>query len=96
MANCPYCDVAYVEYTIVGVLPADEHLTRWLDPAPVAQLFCRGCGRYTFMHPDHPDVQRLRKGQHEERQGESLRTLNVPLSEIGDGELQQQFSEGRE
>ncbi|HZU12813.1 MAG TPA: hypothetical protein VFB58_08240 [Chloroflexota bacterium] len=96
MANCPYCGEEYWEYTIVGVRPADEHLNQWLDPMPLAQLFCESCGRYTFMHPDHPDVQRLRKGQHQERQTETVRTLNVPITEIGDDELREQFARGRD
>ncbi|HLJ67143.1 MAG TPA: hypothetical protein VKX16_07260 [Chloroflexota bacterium] len=96
MASCPFCHTAYVEYAIVGVLPASEHLTHWLEPVPVAQLCCSECGRYTFMHPDHPDVQRLRKGQHYEEQADNVRTLNVGVSEIGDEELREQFVRGRE
>jgi hypothetical protein len=48
------------------------------------------------MHPDHPDVQRLPKEQHYEVQMESIRTLNVPLSEVGDPELREQFQHGKE
>ena len=95
MAGCPFCGEDYAEYTIVGVLPASEHLTYWLDPVPVAQLFCRSCGRFTFMHPDHPDVQRLPKGQHFEQQKNSVRTLNVAVSEVGDPELREQFERGQ-
>lgn len=96
MATCPYCDSAYESYTIVGVLPASEHLTDWLDPVPLAQLCCPSCGRYTFMHPDHPDVQRLPKSQHFETQQEPMRTLNVALEEVGDPELREQFQRGQE
>jgi hypothetical protein len=95
MACCPYCDAEYRQYTIVGVLPASEHLTYWLDPVPIAQLCCENCGRYTFMHPDHPDVQRLPKGQHYEQSAENVRTLNVDLAEVGDPELREQFESGR-
>lgn len=95
MAECPYCETSYASYTIVGVLPANEHLTDWLDPVPVAQLCCDSCGRYTFMHPDHPDVQRLRKGEAYEHK-ENTRVLNVSLVEIGDDELREQFAHGRE
>lgn len=94
MATCPYCDESYTEYSIVGVLPASEHLTNWLDPVPLAQLVCGGCGRYTFMHPDHPDVQLLPKRQHFETQ-ENIRTLNVDLESLGDAELREQFEHGR-
>jgi hypothetical protein len=94
MATCPYCDDTYAAYSIVGVLPANEHLTDWLDPVPVAQLVCRSCGRYTFMHPDHPDVQRLPKQQHYELQ-ENVRTLNVEVGALGDPELREQFEHGR-
>jgi hypothetical protein len=94
MATCPFCQEAYTEYEIVGVLASSEHLTEWLDPVPVAQLCCPGCGRYTFMHPDHPDVQRLRRGQPFETIAENVRTLNVPLEEIGDPELKEQFAHG--
>jgi hypothetical protein len=45
------------------------------------------------MHPDHPDVQRLHKEQHYE-EGDNTRTLNVPLMEIGDEELREQFAKG--
>lgn len=93
MATCPYCSVPYRSYTIVGVLPANEHLTYWLDPIPVAQLHCSSCGRITFMHPDHHEVQRLPKEQPSGH--ESIRTLNVPVAEVGDHELQEQFSHGR-
>ena len=96
MAQCPYCKVEYHEYAIVGVLPANEHLTDWLDPMPVAQLFCQSCGRFTFMHPDHPDVQRMTKRHTQEHDGENVRTLNVPVEEIGDPELREQFEHGRE
>ena len=96
MATCPYCGTDYQAYTIVGVLPASEHLTYWLDPVAMAQLCCDSCGRYTFMHPDHPDVQRLPKAQHFEEQIESVRTLNVPVGEIGDTELREQFQHGED
>jgi hypothetical protein len=96
MAACPFCGKEYASYTVVGVMPASEHLTYWLDPVPLAQLCCEACGRYTFMHPDHPDVQRLPKEQHYEVQMESIRTLNVPLSEVGDPELREQFQHGKE
>jgi len=96
VASCPYCNTEYQHYTIVGVLPANEHLTHWLDPAPLAQLCCESCGRFTFMHPDHPDVQRLTKAQHYEQDQEPVRTLNVPISEVGDPELREQFERGRE
>jgi hypothetical protein len=96
VATCPYCDVAYKDYEIVGVMAASEHLTDWLDPVPMAQLFCEACGRYTFMHPDHPDVQRLRKGRPFEEMRESVRTLNVPVDEVGDPELREQFRRGHE
>lgn len=96
MADCPYCNTAYEEYTIVGVLPASEHLTYWLDPVPVAQLVCVSCGRYTFMHPDHPDVQRLGKAQRYERAQEPMRTLNIPVEDVGDEELRAQFAQGRD
>ena len=95
MAICPYCNAEYAEFTIVGLLPANKHLTAWLDPVPVAQLVCSSCGRYTFMHPDHPDVQRLHRGQPFEQIPESVRTLNVPIEEVGDPELQEQFRHGR-
>jgi hypothetical protein len=94
MANCPYCQAEYQTYTIVGVLPASQHLTHWLDPVPIAQLCCDGCGRYTFMHPDHPDVQRLQKGRPYEETAENVRTLNVPVTEVGDPELREQFEHG--
>jgi hypothetical protein len=97
MASCPFCGERYEDYQVVGVLPASEHLTHWLeDPIPVAQLFCRSCGRYTYMHPDHPDVLRLRKGEPYEQTEENLRTLNVAVEEIGDPELREQFARGRE
>src|ERR1700730_1035085 len=96
MAGCPYCGAHYRVFTIVGVLPASEHLTYWLDPIPVAQLCCDSCGRYTFMHPDHPDVQRLPKGQHFESVKANVRTLNVPLDEVADPELREQFEHGRD
>ena len=96
MAICPYCSTEYTEFTIVGILPANEHLTDWLDPVPVAQLVCSSCGRYTFMHPDHPDVQRLHKGRPYEEMAENVRTLNVPLQEVGDPELREQFVHGSE
>ena|SRR5579872_1895881 len=95
MSSCPYCNVAFECYTVVGVMPANEHLTDWLDPVPVAQLVCQSCGRYTFMHPDHPDVQRLHKGPCYER-AENVRTLNVPLEEVGDEELREQFAHGED
>src|SRR5947209_14741099 len=95
MAACPYCETDYAEYSIVGVLPASEHLTYWLDPVPIAQLCCHNCGRFTFMHPDHPDVQRLPKAQHFEQEHESVRTLNVAVEEVGDPELKHQFEAGR-
>lgn len=94
MASCPHCGESYEEYSIIGVLPASEHLTDWLEPVPLAMLACQGCGRYTFMHPDHPDVQRLHKGQHFEVQ-ENVRTLNVELEAVGDPELREQFQHGR-
>lgn len=96
MAQCPFCSTEYDSYTIVGVYPANEHLTYWLDPVPVAQLCCNSCGRYTFMHPDHPDVQRLHKSQHVEQEQSPIRTLNVPLEEVGDPELRDQFQHGTE
>lgn len=95
MAECPYCNTIYTAFTIVGVVPANEHLTDWLDPVPIAQLSCDSCGRYTFMHPDHPDVLRLRKGEPYE-QKDNTRTMNVSLMEIGDEDLREQFSHGRE
>jgi hypothetical protein len=94
VAACPYCDTEFDCYEIVGVLAASEHLTQWLDPVPVAQLVCSGCGRFTFMHPDHPDVQRLHKGEPFESQADNIRTLNVPLAEVGDPELREQFERG--
>jgi hypothetical protein len=94
MSTCPFCNADYTAYTIVGVLPASEHLTYWLDPVAVAQLCCNSCGRYTFMHPDHPDVQRLPKHQHFETEVETVRTLNVPVNELGDPELREQFQHG--
>ncbi len=96
MSVCPYCNAEYTEYTVVGVLPASEHLTYWLDPVPLAQLCCQSCGRYTFMHPDHPDVQRLHKGRPYEQLAENVRTLNVPLQEVGDPELREQFEHGED
>lgn len=96
MASCPFCNAVYEGYAIVGVYPASEHLTDWLDPIPVAQLFCRDCGRYTFMHPDHPDVQRMPKARAFEEVGENVRTLNVPLEDVGDEELRVQFERGAE
>lgn len=96
MATCPYCDIEYEDYEIVGVLPASEHLTHWLDPLPVAQLLCQSCGRYTFMHPDHPDIQRMHKGRPFEQMQEGIRTLNVSLAEVGDQELREQFEHGRD
>lgn len=96
MAACPYCESQYESYTVIGVLPASEHLTYWLDPVPLAQLCCQSCGRYTFMHPDHPDVQRLPKAQHFELQKEAVRTLNVPVEEVGDPELREQFERGQD
>src|SRR5579864_8987609 len=96
MAECPYCNAVYESYTIVGVLPANEHLTDWLDPVPLAQLVCESCGRYSFMHPDHPDVQRLRKGEPYEMHIENIRTLNVPVNEVGDAELREQFVHGKD
>lgn len=96
MANCPYCETAYREFTIVGVLPANRDLTTWLDPIPLALLQCESCGRYTTMHPDHPDVQRLRRGPAYEDVGENTRTLNVAPTEVGDGELRHQFEAGKE
>lgn len=96
MAECPFCNTSYEEYTIVGVLPASDHLTHWLDPVPVAQLVCGSCGRYTFMHPDHPLVQRLPKGQHYEATQDNIRTLNIDVAEVGDPELREQFEHGRD
>lgn len=96
MAACPYCDTEYQEYEIVGVLPASEHLTEWLEPVPLAQLLCASCGRYTFMHPDHPDVQRLHKGRPYEQTSENIRTLNVAVTEVGDPELREQFAHGKQ
>jgi hypothetical protein len=96
VASCPYCSAAYLSYRIVGVLPASEHLTYWLDPVPVAQLLCDSCGRITFMHPDHPDVQRLPTSQHIDTHAGAIRTLNVPVSEIGDIQLREQFARGRD
>jgi hypothetical protein len=93
---CPHCETAIATYTIVGVLPASEHLTSWLEPVPVAQLVCSSCGRYTFMHPDHPDVQRLTKGPAYEGQADNVRTLNIPVEEVGDPELRHQFETGDE
>jgi hypothetical protein len=94
MASCPHCAAEFESYTVVGVLPASEHLTSWLDPVPVAQMLCARCGRYTFMHPDHPDVQRLHKGPSYESHADNVRTLNVPLEEVGDPELREQFERG--
>ena len=94
MTSCPYCEAAIESYTVVGVLPANEHLTEWLEPIPVAQLVCEACGRYSFMHPDHPDVQRLHRGRAYDVVAENVRTLNVPLLEVGDPELREQFSRG--
>jgi hypothetical protein len=95
MAVCPFCGTPYEEYTVVGLTPASERLTYWLDPVPVAQLICSSCGRYTFMHPDHADVQRLPRGlPYEER--EDVRTLNVPLEEVGDPELKDLFLHGHD
>jgi hypothetical protein len=95
MPACPYCNTSYQSYHVVGVLPASEHLTHWLpDPEPIAQLLCVSCGRFTFMHPDHPEVQRLPKSKPFERTEENVRTLNVPLQEVGDPELREQFERG--
>lgn len=94
MADCPYCGTQYAGYSIVGIFPANEHLTDWLEPVPVAQLFCQSCGRYTFMHPDHPDVQRMHKGQPIEQSASNVRTLNVSLADVGDQELREQFERG--
>lgn len=94
MAACPYCNSEVDCYTVVGVVPANEHLTHWLDPVPVAQLVCEKCGRYTYMHPDHPEVQKLRRGIPYEEQAENLRTLNVRLDEVGDPELREEFERG--
>ncbi|MGH2447076.1 MAG: hypothetical protein ACRDFS_00505 [Chloroflexota bacterium] len=96
MSNCPYCQTEYLGYSIVGVVPANERLTGWLDPVPVAQLFCEDCGRYTFMHPDHPDVQRMRKGKPFEELASNTRTLNVQAAEVGDDGLRGQFEKGRD
>jgi hypothetical protein len=96
VASCPFCNVEYVEYSVVGVLPASEHLTYWLDPVPLAQLCCTGCGRYTFMHPDHPEIQRMRRAKPFEKAAENVRTLNVAVEEIGDPELRSQFERGRD
>jgi len=94
MCSCPFCGSGIDCYTVVGVLPASEHLTHWLDPVPVAQLVCESCGRCSFMHPDHPEVQRLRKDNAYEQKAENVRTLNVPLNEVGDEELREQFIHG--
>jgi hypothetical protein len=96
MANCPYCQSRYRDYSIVGVLPASQHLTHWLDPIPLALLGCSDCGRYTLMHPDHPEVQRLSKAVPFETIAENVRTLNVGLEEVGDPELREQFIHGRD
>jgi len=94
VADCPYCGTEYTGYCIVGVLPANEHLTDWLEPVPVAQLFCDSCGRYTFMHPDHPDIQRMRKGRPIEEVSANVRTLNIAIADVGDEELRHQFEQG--
>lgn len=94
MVHCPFCQTQYRSYAIVGVVPASEHLTHWLDPLPLALLMCQGCGRYTLMHPDHPDVQRLPKERPHEAVEENVRTLNVQIDEIGDPELREQFRQG--
>ncbi|MGH2447118.1 MAG: hypothetical protein ACRDFS_00715 [Chloroflexota bacterium] len=77
------------------MLPGNDRLTEWLDPVPVAQLFCEGCGRYAFMHPGHPDVQRLRKGKPFEEIAANTRTLNVQVTEVGDHTLREQFEKGK-
>jgi len=94
MASCPFCNETYEDYRIVGVLPANEHMTDWLDPVPVAELFCKACGRYTMMHPDHPDVLRMHRAPPIEKAAENIRTLNVQVEEIGDPEVRQQFVHG--
>ena len=94
MANCPYCTSEYAGYCIVGVLPANEHLTDWLEPVPVAQLFCDSCGRYTFMHVDHPAIQRMSKGRPTEEVGANVRTLNIAVTDVGDEDLRHQFEKG--
>jgi hypothetical protein len=95
MTACPFCSTEYDGYSIVGVLPANAHLTHWLRPVPVAQLCCPACGRYTYMHPDHPDVQRMHKDPPFEVIAENVRTLNVDVTEIGDPDLRAQFLRGR-
>lgn len=96
MALCPYCNTAYAEYTIVGIHPANRGLTAWLDPIPLALLACGSCGRFTIMHPDHPDVQRLQRGPAYEDIGTNTRTLNVPTGELGDETLRHDFESGQE
>jgi hypothetical protein len=46
------------------------------------------------MHPDHPDVERMCRGVPFEVVAENIRTLNVPLEEVGDEELKLQFQHG--
>src|SRR5947209_2034466 len=95
MSACPYCNTAYDGYRIVGVRAADAHWIGWLDEhVPIALLLCGSCGRLTFMHPDHPDVQRLSPDPPLEEVAQNIRTLNVALEEVGDQELRQQFEEG--
>jgi hypothetical protein len=94
VTSCPFCSTQYTGYTIIGVLPASEHLTEWLEPVPMALLGCGECGKFTLMHPDHPDVQRLPKGRPYEDAEGSVRTLNVPVAEVGDPELRHQFEAG--
>ena len=96
MAACPFCNAEFRGYSIVGVQVANQHLTHWQETVPVAQLCCDQCGRYTFMHPDHPDVQRMRKSPPVEETAENVRTLNVDLREVGDPDLREQFERGKE
>lgn len=93
--SCPYCSEAYEGYRIVGLQVANADEVNWLEErVPMALLFCRECGRATFMHPDHPDVQRLRPEVPVEVLAENVRTLNVELQEVGDSKLRQQFEAG--
>ncbi|HZT97227.1 MAG TPA: hypothetical protein VFB34_10370 [Chloroflexota bacterium] len=96
MITCPFCSEPYRGYRIVGVAVADESITGWLDERlPLAMLFCYDCGRGTFMHPDHPEVQRLEPEPPLEKVETGVRTLNVDLDDVGDSRLKRQFIEGR-
>ncbi len=92
MSACPHCSQRYEGYRVVGLRAADATVRDWLDEhIPVAMLFCRGCGRVTLMHPDHPSVQRLQPEAPVETMGQNIRTLNVDLDEIQDAALRRQF-----